>query len=95
MSFSSFETMQEFPHLLSPLTIGNMTVRNRILVSAHVPGFAEHNKPGEKYLAYQRTYAKNGVGLQITGGTPVHHSGLLGTTGTCKKRLLPDSRQTC
>ena len=71
--------VSQFPHLLSPLKIGNTEVRNRILVSAHVPGFAENNKPGEKYVAYHRNYAHHGVGLQITGGTPVHESGLLGT----------------
>ena len=71
---------EEFKHLLSPLKIGNKTVRNRILVSAHVPGFAEQNKPGEKYIAYHQTYAKAGVGLQVTGGTPVHESGLLSIT---------------
>ena len=70
--------MSNFPHLLSPLLIGKTEVRNRILVSAHVPGFAVDNKPGERYIAYHRTYARNGVGLQITGGTPVHESGLLG-----------------
>ncbi len=69
--------MTDFHHLLSPLTLGKQTVRNRVLVSAHVPGFAENNKPGEKYIAYHRNYAKAGVGLQITGGTPVHKSGLL------------------
>ena len=73
--------MSEFPHLLSPLRLGAIEVRNRILVSAHVPGFAEHNKPGEKYIAYHSTYARNGVGLQITGGTPIHASGLLGVSG--------------
>ncbi len=73
--------MNRFPHLLSPLQIGETEVRNRILVSAHVPGFAENNKPGEKYIAYHRNYARNGVGLQITGGTPVHESGLLGLAG--------------
>jgi len=72
--------MTQFPHLLSPLNIGKTKVRNRILVSAHVPGFAENNKPGEKYIAYHRQYARSGVGLQITGGTPVHTSGLLSTT---------------
>jgi len=66
-----------YDHLLSPLDIGPIQVRNRVLVSAHVPGFAENNKPGEQYVAYHRNYAKNGVGLQITGGTPVHESGLL------------------
>ncbi len=70
--------MNNFTHLLSPLLIGKTEVRNRILVSAHVPGFAENNKPGDRYIAYHRTYARNGVGLQITGGTPVHESGLLG-----------------
>ena len=71
--------MSDFPELLSPLKIGRTEVRNRILVSAHIPGFAEHNRPGDKYIAYQQTYAKNGVGLQITGGTPVHESGMLGS----------------
>ena len=71
--------MNPYASLLSPLKIGRTEVRNRILVSAHVPGFADNNRPAEKYIAYHRTYAKNGVGLQITGGTPVHVSGMLGT----------------
>lgn len=79
--------MNRFPHLLSPLALGRTELRNRILVSAHVPGFAENNKPGEKYIAYHRTYAKNGVGLQITGGTPVHESGLLGTSADALRNL--------
>lgn len=70
-----------FSNLLSPLQVpvpgGVIEVRNRVLVSAHVPGFAEDNKPGKRYIDYHRRYAKEGVGLQITGGTPVHESGLL------------------
>ncbi len=71
--------MSAYPHLFSPLDLGPITVRNRVLISAHVPGFAENNKPGAQYIAYHQNYAKNGVGLQITGGTPVHPSGLLST----------------
>ena len=59
--------MNQFPNLLSPLKIGKTEVRNRILVSAHVPGFADNNIPSEKYIAYHRQYARSGVGLQITG----------------------------
>ena len=70
--------MTDFKHLLSPIQIGKLQIRNRVLVSAHVPGFAEDNKPGERYISYHRQYAENGVGLQITGGTPVHRSGMLG-----------------
>ncbi len=69
--------MNEYPNLLSPLKIGSVTVRNRVLVSAHVPGFAENNRAGKTYVDYHRRYASNGVGLQITGGTPIHRSGML------------------
>ena len=69
--------MTQYPNLLSPLKIGEIEVRNRVLVSAHVPGFADNYLPGQRYIAYQRERAAGGVGLQITGGTPVHKSGLL------------------
>ncbi len=82
--------MSDYPHLLSPLALGRIELRNRILVSAHVPGFAEDNKPGKKYVAYHEAYARSGVGLQITGGTPVHPSGLLGTGGDALWNLDDD-----
>ncbi len=72
--------MNNFPNLLSPLQVGPIQICNRVLVSAHVPGFAEDNKPGEKYIDYHRQYASGGVGLQITGGTPIHESGMLGVS---------------
>jgi len=40
-------------------------------------GFAENNRAVSAYIAYLKRYAKEGVGLQLTGGTPVHKSGLL------------------
>jgi len=82
--------MNQFPHLLAPLELGRTEVRNRILVSAHVPGFAENNRPGDKYIAYHQTYASNGVGLQITGGTPVHESGMLGSSNDSLWNLSDD-----
>jgi 2,4-dienoyl-CoA reductase-like NADH-dependent reductase (Old Yellow Enzyme family)/thioredoxin reductase len=66
-----------FPHLLSPLDIGCKTVRNRVLVTAHVPQLAKDGRPAEEYVAYHRARAKGGVGLQITGATPVHPSSAL------------------
>ena len=82
--------MTQFPNLLSPLKIGKSNVRNRILISAHVPGFADNHIPGDKYIAYHRTYARSGVGLQITGGTPVHESGLLSTNTDALRSLNDD-----
>ena len=63
-----------FDHLLSPLQVGPKTIRNRVLVTAHVPGLAEDGIPGKAYAAYQQAKAAGGAGLQITGATPVHQS---------------------
>ncbi len=82
--------MNHFPGLLSPLQIGPLHLRNRVLVSAHVAGFARHNKPGEQYINYHRQYANGGAGLQITGATPVHRSGMLGVGGDALWNLNDD-----
>lgn len=63
-----------YPHLLSPLKVGAKTVRNRVLVTGHVPGLADGGVPGERYVAYHRARARGGVGLQLTGATPVHRT---------------------
>ena len=66
---------REFSRLLSPIEVGPATLRNRVLVSAHQPGLAEDGVPGDRYVAYQRTLAAGGPGLQITGATAVHPTG--------------------
>src|SRR5215510_258914 len=63
-----------YANLLSPLKIGPRTVRNRVLVTAHVPGLADQGIPGDRYIAYHRARARGGVGLQLTGATPVHRT---------------------
>lgn len=68
---------KSFSHLLSPLAIGRRSVRNRVLVTAHVPQLAKDGRPAEEYVAYHRARAKGGVGMQITGATPVHESSAL------------------
>ena len=70
------DTSQQFKHLFSPLQVGPITLRNRVLVSAHQPGMAEHGAPSEQYIAYQRARARGGAGLQITGATAVHETGM-------------------
>ena len=53
-----------YPNLLKPIQIGTRTLRNRVFVSAHVPGFAENGRPGERYIQYhQRRAAGGAVGL--------------------------------
>ena len=58
---------QEFKHLFSPLKIGTMTVRNRIVFPAHWPWFfAAHEAPNERAMHYFAARAKGGVGLIVT-----------------------------
>lgn len=55
----------------TPLVLRGKTLRSRIYLPAHQPGLAEDGKPGERYIAYHRARARAGLGMQITGATPV------------------------
>src|SRR5262245_29439805 len=85
-----------YQHLLSPLKIGPRTVRNRVLVTAHVPGLADQGMPGDRYIAYHRARAKGGVGLQLTGATPIHASSSHGEFAGLQNiddRIIPGYRR--
>lgn len=60
--------------LFSPLQIGNVELRNRILSSAHLTNFAENGLPSERHRAYWQEKARGGIGLIITEGSLVHPS---------------------
>lgn len=62
------------PALFTPLLIGGVEVRNRILSSAHLTNYAEDGLPSERHLAYWREKARGGIGLIITEGSLVHPS---------------------
>jgi len=85
-----------FEHLLSPLQVGPKQLRNRVLISAHVPRLAVDNLPSAAYIAYHRVRARGGAGLQITGATAVHPTGTLGTSESLKNlddRIVPGYRK--
>lgn len=62
----------EFKYLFTPLRIGGITIRNRIVSSAHMTGYGENNLPSDRLLYYHRDRAKGGVGLIITEVMSVH-----------------------
>jgi 2,4-dienoyl-CoA reductase-like NADH-dependent reductase (Old Yellow Enzyme family) len=55
--------------LTQPLTLRAMTVRNRIMSTAHSSGFVLDGKPQEQYRLYQAEKAKGGIGLTMVAGT--------------------------
>ena len=89
-------TETQFPNLLSPLRVGPRTLRNRVLVTAHVARIADHGVPGDRYVAYHRAKARGGVALQITGATPVHRSSDLASPDALDAtddRIIPGYRR--
>lgn len=59
-----------YPHLFSPFTLNRLTLRNRVVSTAHAEVYAEANGlPGERYIRYYEEKAKGGVGLAICGGS--------------------------
>lgn len=63
-----------YPILGSPLRVGSMTLRNRIVLSAHLTNFAQDNLPSDRLMAYYEARAAGGAGLIITEEQSVHQS---------------------
>jgi len=63
-----------FSRLFTPLRIGPVEARNRIVSSGHDTVMAVDGEPGDRYLAYQEARARGGVGLIVTQVAGVHPS---------------------
>ncbi len=58
--------------LFTPLKVGNVTVQNRIVFSAHLTNYAEDYMPTDRHAYYYRERARGGVGLIITEEHSTH-----------------------
>ncbi len=61
-----------YRYLWSPLDLGPVTVRNRIVFSAHLTNYARDGKPTEQHAAYYAARAQGGAGLIITEEHSTH-----------------------
>ena len=57
--------------LLQPFTIRHLTLKNRLMISAHEPAYTEDGMPKERYRAYHEERARGGVALTMTAGSAV------------------------
>jgi 2,4-dienoyl-CoA reductase-like NADH-dependent reductase (Old Yellow Enzyme family)/thioredoxin reductase len=55
--------------LLQPFRLKHLTLRNRIMVTAHEPAYPEDGMPKARYRAYHVARAKGGVALTMTAGS--------------------------
>ena len=57
--------------LLQPFQLGSLTLRNRIVSTAHEPAYTELGMPKDRYRLYHREKARGGVGLTMTAGSAI------------------------
>lgn len=61
-----------YRYLWTPLAIGPVTTRNRIVFSAHLTNYARNGKPTDQHAAYYAARAAGGAGLIITEEHSTH-----------------------
>src|SRR6056297_3769305 len=59
--------MTDYRHLLSPLDLGHVTLKNRVLMGSMHTGL-EETKDWNRVAEFYATRARGGVGLMVTGG---------------------------
>jgi 2,4-dienoyl-CoA reductase-like NADH-dependent reductase (Old Yellow Enzyme family) len=61
-----------YRYLWTPLALGPVTARNRIVFSAHLTNYARDGKPTDQHAAYYAARAAGGAGLIITEEHSTH-----------------------
>ena len=64
-----------YPHLLAPLDLGFLTLKNRVLMGSMHTGLEEAPDGFSRLAAFYAERASGGVGLIITGGIAPNDSG--------------------
>ncbi len=57
--------------LLQPFRLKHLTLRNRLMSTAHEPAYSEDGMPKRRYRLYHREKAKGGMALTMTAGSAV------------------------
>ncbi|MEL6623058.1 MAG: N-methylproline demethylase, partial [Pseudomonadota bacterium] len=57
--------------LLQPYQLKHLTLRNRLMSTAHEPAYSDDGLPKERYRLYHAEKAKGGIGLTMTAGSAI------------------------
>jgi 2,4-dienoyl-CoA reductase-like NADH-dependent reductase (Old Yellow Enzyme family) len=84
-------TADQYPYLLSPLGVGPLELRNRVVSTSHQTSLVHDHLPTPDLLAYHEARARGGVGAIFLEATAVHESGLLTahTIGGFRPEIVP------
>lgn len=75
--------MSDYPHLLEPLDLGFITLKNRVIMGSMHVGLEEAPNGFERMAAFYAERARGGVGLIVTGGIAPNPEGAT-YTGSAK-----------
>lgn len=85
-----------FPLLFSPIKVGNLTLRNRIVNTAHGTSFTKDHLFTDQHLYYYGERAKGGAAMIITESVSVHPTSNIGSQDTLwgfDERIVPSYRR--
>jgi 2,4-dienoyl-CoA reductase (NADPH2) len=90
-----------YPHLLAPLDLGFVKLRNRVLMGSMHTGLEDDPKKFPRLEAYFAERARGGVGLIVTGGFAPNIEGWAApfsgrlTTHAAASRTVPSRGRAC
>lgn len=68
---SDSQTRASSDPLLQPFQLKHLTLRNRLMSTAHEPAYSENGMPKERYRAYHVEKARGGIALTVACGSAV------------------------
>ncbi len=86
--------MAGLTHLFSPIRLGRLEIRNRIVLTGHGTGMGRDFRPDDAMIAYYEERARGEVGLIMLGSQQVHPSspGLTGLLCNYDDGIIPGLR---
>jgi 2,4-dienoyl-CoA reductase-like NADH-dependent reductase (Old Yellow Enzyme family)/thioredoxin reductase len=83
-----------YPHLFSPFELKSLTIRNRIVQTAHDKHYSRAGLYTQRDVDYQLERARGGVGLIVTGARAVHPTsvGSRATFAYLREAVGPDGK---
>src|SRR5215470_11325003 len=66
-----------FPHLFTPVKLGPLELKNRIVFGAHTVNMSHEGLPGDRHFGYYRERARGGAAMIVVEPVPVHRTAVL------------------
>jgi 2,4-dienoyl-CoA reductase-like NADH-dependent reductase (Old Yellow Enzyme family)/thioredoxin reductase len=67
----------KFPHLFTPVKLGPLELKNRIVFGAHTANMSHEGLPGDRHFGYYRERARGGAAMIVVEPAPVHRTAVL------------------